>query len=800
MADSNDITASDVVAQKAIRIGLGIHIDQRDIDRDMDPVLKSISKKLKVLSEDSNLKNGIFGKNFFTDKIKNLTGLDLTLFKSTQTMIAYGRASKEMGADNKEFYNTLNPIQKAMVDIAGLFDKKAKAEKKSTEQTKESKEQLADLQQVMNTASKTEAYLNKTEGIEGALGALGNEATTAAGSVEGLGVAAEGTGAAMAAMGVVATAGLALVAVALAGLVVGFYKMFMSAVTARDEIKKFDQLFGGVGHDGIVKYAGKIQSLNRDLWSLGFSIEKVNEVSLSAIQQGLNADRAMNSVLVGNVLTLSGATGVAASEIGNLYTELLKTTKIGNDSLQEMSDSFIQINRTAEKTTTLGQVSFATFREAITSSSNALAIATAKGKTFTDGMTKDLTALSELATTLSLSIGELNGKFEEAGSMLTSPDSGFRTLLAISGGANINQMLTNQFDKTDAMLKGVRYLQEFNKGFGGNIQITAQVAERSLGISKEMAIKMINMRQETINDMVKAQAEISSLQSQSAKDAFEKVNSDLSSMWNRVKTMFVTFFQNAFGNNGGMQGLLAKVEEFLNKFKNYMTSAGWVEKLRVVIGNLATWVADKLDPLLDWIGEKLDQFMNPDVANPLVALWEGIKDMLFKNAMKLGLLIGAGMAIGFNPILAAIALGVMALSGSEEVSEPRADKSYITSLYSEVSAHKARLAELKSQEDRLSKYNPETVTYGKTADGKPGFMTVGQKEDLIQKEKAEEQKKITELQSQIADNTKKAADSLEEIKNKNKEHQALEALPDAASPIGASRVGFRIAQSFGHGH
>ena len=789
MADDTSKTASEVLTKQLIKMGIQIHVDQRDMDKNLDPALRALTRKLRQMSKDSIMeKEGIFGDNFFTKRVKAFTGFDLTLIKATSNMIALGRASKELNADNQQFYKTLNPVAKLMVDMVGIFRRKKDAQKEAAEAAKKAREQEDTLDDQAKKLNMLNNLTHSTHGIAGNLGVLGEETAKAGGGFMGMIKSIDLATFAMEAFEMVATLGLAALVMAAVGLGRAFYQMAMQVVTARDEIKKFDLLFGGVGAKGVAEIGIQLQGLNKQLWGLGMSLEAVNAVVLAATTSGLNFSRAIDTTLVESVLTLSGATGAAASDVGNLYTELLKTTQIDVSSLTKLGDGLIQMNQYIYSTKTLGQISFSQLKESITDSANALGIATARGKTFTDGMIKDLTALTTLASTLSISVGGLNREFEKAGNMILDQESGFRTLLAISGGANVNQMLTNQFDKTDAMVKGIQYLQELNKGFGNNIALTAQVAERSLGINREMAIKMINMRQDAITDMKKAQKEMSSMQTTTAKEAFEKVNSDLSSMWGRVKNMFVTFFQNAFGNNSGLQGLLAKVEGFLGRFRYYLEHAGWVEKLRTVIGNLATWLAEKLDPILDWIGKKLEEFMDPNksVVDSFLGV---IMDYLKLYMVVLGKLFGQGIGEGLFAITPVGMLynwikGKIGGGANTTESDPTAGhQSEISKLNQAAGKHSSKINEISAKREALDKWNPETVTYGKMSkDGPAGFMTVAEKQDLLDDEKRDEEAARDLVQRNIEQHTLDMKTILEDIKNK-KEQQKYLGAPSQDSPV-----------------
>ena len=756
MTEQDNKTVDDVLIKRLASIGIKINMDQESINKQLDPALAAITRKLKQLSKESELNKGVFGEGFFGKKIKDLTGFDLSLAKSVKTMIGYGLASKNMNLDNKEFYNSLSGVQKLLVKTASLWSKKGDAEKKAAEQSKKSKD---DLNSVLSTAE----GLNKS--LEGGF----------ANVAEG----AEVAEAAVFSFETVATGGLALVAAAIIGVGAAFYKMFSAAISARDEVKKFDQLIGGMGEKGVTQFAKTLAGLNKELWTLGFSLEKVNGVALSFVSSGLNLSRSLDSGLVRSVLTLSGATGVATDEIAGLYSELLKTTKIDVKSLTLVGDMFVQFNQQVSKTRTLGQVSFATFKESIMSSANALAIATSKGKAFTDSMTRDLMSLSGLATTLSLSVSELNGLFEQAGSMVSSPDSPFRAFLALSGGANINQMLNNQFDKTTAMLKGITFLQELNKSFAGNIAATAQIAQLQLGVSKEVAIRMINTRQETINDMLKAQRQLATIQTDAAKEAFEKVNSGLLDKWERIKTMFVTMFQNIVGSSGGMQNLLRNIENLLGNFQVYMEKSGFMQRLGEFVEKTANWLADHVSPMITYISNMLNKFEKEGFWKGLMAL---IMDALRLPFYLLAKLAGEGFRAALGDGYWTNKLFGKRRSQKEIEAETANSQKPMwlggsaNNTLSQLNAPaNNRISEIDRKQGELSKWNPETVTYGKMAGtGKVGFMTVGQKEYALELEKEK-------LQKRIADATEETVRVLKEKKQEDNKEGKKSNTADAAA-------------------
>ena len=86
-----------------------------------------------------------------------------------------------------------------------------------------------------------------------------------------------------------------------------------------------------------------------------------------------------------------------------------------------------------------------------------------------------------------------------------------------------------------------------------------------------------------------------------------------------------------------------------------------------------------------------------------------------------------------------------------------------------------RISDIDRQQGELSKWNPETVTYGKMAGtGKVGFMTVGQKEYALELEKEK-------LQKRIADATEETVRVLKEKKQEDNKEGKKSNTADAAA-------------------
>ena len=773
-------TGRDALAEQYFKLGFELVFEEDKIKKNVDPVLAALQKKLEGLSKASKIETGIFGKDFAREKIKQLTGIDTQLYTGIKNIISYGAASKAGAVDNGEFYNSLNFMGKGLINLADKFKKKKAAEKEAAEQTKKTQSDMVSLDDAVGKLEGLQKATKTGDVLASNLESLGPATEAVAGGLTKVIGGAEGATTAMEIFGSVASAGIALVAIAVIKLAEYLYQMFMQAVAARAEFKNFDRLWGGIGKSGVSEGVQTLGKLNTKLWGLGQSLGTINGVVLDFVKNGMGFKQSIDENLVSGVVMLAGALGAANSAITKLYSSLLKTTNIKVSSLIEAGNSLVAYNRAAYKLG-LSKVSFEEFAESITSSANALGIAANKGEAFTNRMIKDLTTLTGLAQRLEIGIGSLNEKFEEAGSLISNQDDKFRNLLILSGGANFNELITNQFDKTEAMLKAISYAKDLNNSFGNNIQLTAQIMQQQMGVSKAEAIKMINMKQDTIADIRKAAQDIAGLQTDATRDAFEKVNSDISSVWDRIKTMFTTFFQNAFGSSGGMQELVKRVEGFLEKLRGYMDEqskeGGWISKLRTIIDKIADWLGNNLAKLIDWIGDKLDQFSKPDAANPFVQMFDTVIGMLTDAAWGIGLKIGLAMVVAMNPVLwlpAILFFVIKKLAGwigdLFSGSTPSNSKNEMLQqvnnpLNQQLEAKNSRINDIKSQQSNLEKYQPDQITYGVNANGETGYMTVAQKQFLLEKEKERLEAEREETQKEIKENTKKSADALERMVN-----------------------------------
>jgi hypothetical protein len=207
-------------------------------------------------------------------------------------------------------------------------------------------------------------------------------------------------------------------------------------------------------------------------------------------------------------------------------------------------------------------------------------------------------------------VGDLNSKFEEAGNLITASDSGFRALLAISGGAGIQNMLTNQFDRTEGVLRAADSLRKLNAQFGGNLNILGQVAEQTFGISKEVAIKLVNLTKEQQAAIQQARRDALTMGSEGLNKAYTNVTNTVSAAWDRLKNVFGTMVQRIVTGPGVMS--------FLDRFGKIIDS--WVNGIgnpNSGIGKFVNKLSDMVSKIFEWL-DKLLQDIEP-IANTVLS-------------------------------------------------------------------------------------------------------------------------------------------------------------------------------------
>ena len=435
-----------------------------------------------------------------------------------------------------------------------------------------------------------------------------------------------------------ASFGISLVVEGLLLVAQGLKNIITAAIVWQDELNTFSKMMGGIAKDRILVFN---EAVNKNLMALsgyGFALGDFVETFKSYIKSGLNPAIATSVELTKTTLQLAAVTGQSVSELATFWSSIYRGSHLSLSSFKDMGDMFTSFNASAEKTGVIGTISFSQFKEAITTTGTALLIAASHGTQFTKKLSADLVGLAGLANALNISVSDLNDKFEESANLIRSADSPFRALLAISGGANIGNMLGNQFDRTEAMLKVSDKLSQLTAQFGGNLNIMGQVAEQSFGISKDIAIKFAQMTGLQKQALMQAKKDAELMKSGGLEESWKNVSTTLSSVFDRFKNTIFTMFQRAFVGGGAVQGLLNKIGSTLGRYLTEMTDPGsGISRTITVLGNIISKVfsgadslLDKLEPFLqsivDWINSTFTRFTND--FNKSSGFWEGVKTVL----------------------------------------------------------------------------------------------------------------------------------------------------------------------------
>ena len=435
-----------------------------------------------------------------------------------------------------------------------------------------------------------------------------------------------------------ASFGISLVVEGLLLVAQGLKNIITAAIVWQDELNTFSKMMGGIAKDRILVFN---EAVNKNLMALsgyGFALGDFVETFKSYIKSGLNPAIATSVELTKTTLQLAAVTGQSVSELATFWSSIYRGSHLSLSSFKDMGDMFTSFNASAEKTGVIGTISFSQFKEAITTTGTALLIAASHGTQFTKKLSADLVGLAGLANALNISVSDLNDKFEESANLIRSADSPFRALLAISGGANIGNMLGNQFDRTEAMLKVSDKLSQLTAQFGGNLNIMGQVAEQSFGISKDIAIKFAQMTGLQKQALMQAKKDAELMKSGGLEESWKNVSTTLSSVFDRFKNTIFTMFQRAFVGGGAVQGLLNKIGSTLGRYLTEMTDPGsGISRTITVLGNIISKVfsgadslLNKLEPFLngivDWINSTFTRFTND--FNKSSGFWAGVKTVL----------------------------------------------------------------------------------------------------------------------------------------------------------------------------
>lgn len=477
-------------------------------------------------------------------------------------------------------------------------------------------------------------------GLEGAVGSMGKGVT---GAFSGMSKSAVAFGATLTAV----TAGALLVVAGLVAMGTAMKKVFDIAILARSEMVKFDQVFNGIGEDSIIQFRKQLNGISDDLGHLGVTTEMVDGIVLNFLKSNISLARSTSSILVGTTQELATVSGQSTEAIGGFFANLIKKINVSDKSLRDLSTSFVNYNNAAKIVKGVA-ISFEQFKESIDSSTNALMIAKSKGEAYFKSMSQDLTSLAGLASTIGLNISDVNAKFEEAGNLINNMSSGFRSLLVISGGTNLNQMLDNTFDKTEAMLKMSSYIQGLNTQFGGNLNVTAQVVSQFGGISKEMALQLARLSSEErkrMQDLINFRA---SMQDDSLTESYKKVTNDFTAAWDKVKAAFINIFQKAITNSKSLGNLINKMSQFASYLQEALTGSGakdFMDGMTAFIDK----IADFISPVIDKIQQFVISLTKPNTSW-IDSLWGVVKEagkaivnILLESAMEFGSLVIKGM-------------------------------------------------------------------------------------------------------------------------------------------------------------
>lgn len=584
-------------------IRLGLATSE-DFEATLNRPLTAMEARIKAFNDSTQFKDSFFAKLPGLGELFGKVIPDVS--RGTAAMILFGQASKYGAEDGGEFYNNLSLIGKVLVTITPHF----------------------------------------------------NEAAAGASALQnGLAKFANTAG--------IITSGLLVAAIS--GIVFAFKFAIGAAIAYQDELNKFNILMGGLSRDRIHQFNMELNDTIKATTYLGLGLSNLFSIVTGFIKGGLNPHIALQKELVDITGKLSIVSGESAEAMSGFFAKLMVGSKITAENLHALGNSFVNINRMAEESGVLASVSFGDVKEAISSVGTALLIASNKGGTFTDKMTKDLVSLTTLSKTLGVSVAELNGKFEEAGNLLNSPDSGFRAILAISGGANVSQMLSNTFDKTEAMLKIAGTLEKLNAGLGGNLNLMGQIAQQAFGISKEAAIKYATMTQEQKQAIMDAQKDAEKMRTDGITDAYNSVTGTLSATWDKFKNVMMMSFQRAFAGNSGIQDFLGKMTDKLNSWvagfgDPNSPAQQFIDRLSDTFAKISdglSWLFDNLVPIMNKIGNWLNEIIDTTKNKNVMSAISSAFGKILMDGLVFALKSTLGSSIFWGTIIGTIAGGII---------------------------------------------------------------------------------------------------------------------------------------------
>jgi hypothetical protein len=539
--------------------------------KEIEKALNPLHKAVREFSKSSEMKDSFFMK--LPGIRQGLMSIMPDSVRFLNTMIQMGHESKD-GADNMEFYNnSLGLFGKGLVNLTSLFH------------------------------------------------VTGTEAVKMGWMIQG---AAD-----------IATLGVAALVAGAIALLQALKNTFVEGLAWQDELNTFNKILGGVSRERLAVFNKQVQDITASLSMYGVSLEATRAGIKSFIASGLNMATVMKEDLIKNTMLLSEVSGIGTDALAGFFSSIMRGSKVSGDNIKALGNTWTAFNKSVEESGVLGTVSFGEVQEAITSVGSALLIASNKGKNFTDTLTRDLVSLTGLAKALNVSISELNSKFEEASNLLTSQASGFRALLALSGGANVGNMLTNQFNRTDAMLKTVDTLAKLNAQFGGNLNLLGQVAEQTFGLSKDVAIKLATMSAEQRKALKQAQEDSIRLQNDSMKKSWESVTGTLSAQWERLKNTLASAFQRAMSGSSGVQNFINKITDTIARWTTEINNpnstfnkvVGTIGKVVNYLFNAGSSFLDQIIPMIEEFGQYLQGFIRTFQEK---GFWAGLGHLLYE--------------------------------------------------------------------------------------------------------------------------------------------------------------------------
>jgi hypothetical protein len=606
------------------------------------------------------------------------------------------------------------------------------------------------------------------------------------------------TGEGATAMGRLVAAGASMATFGISALIalgIALLQLVKNVITAaidwQNELNDFNKVMGGVTRERLMQFNEGLNQTIKNLGEYGFALGEITTTVKAYMVSGLNPAIAMNRSLIETTMKLHEVTGESNTELASFFSGIMRGSKLGGDSLKALGGSFVAFNRSVEASGVLGNISFGDVKEAINSVGTALLIASNKSKTATNHMMNDLVSLTGLAKALNISVSDLNGKFEEAGNLISSQESGFRAILAISGGANIQNMLGNQFNKTEAMLKVADKLGQLNSQFGGNLNILGQVAEQTFGLSKDVAIKLATMSQEQRIALVQAKEDAAKLQSDGLQKSYESVTNTLSITFDRFKNVLINAFHRALAGNTGLQNIINRISSMIS---------GWVSSIgnpnspfaKIVdnIGGFVTRLASEIEKWLpsidkmfeaahDWLDELLDTFVSE-------GFWGGIGKLIYQILVSPVRLLGRVLAITMREeMFGYITDEQEAVIGPIKAAEQKDEKArqgFNNETTKKLTELTDRLTKIKREQARFDGLKDTDITVGKNGQ----FTLVG----LERLELASKEDEIIDSQDQL----KKSMDSLKQSIDANTESKTQSV---ASGSQGSQRQRHLVAPSLG---